>query len=256
MSKSPSLLLTIFTIGIVLGTGSTVFAQGSEKKGSATKSETQPPAKMTGEDSSASTTDTEPSAEPDQIVVEEDFWFPFRYSFADAIHDAHVDFRHGREQAAHDEIEKAMMWMKMAKGMTVNKQSESDLDIAISDLRDLAMFLKRGDLLRAAEMEKTFARAATALSKHHKFNADRAVAKNDLKLAGRHLSAAAYNVKAAARCANHEYGDDVVEIFESYFPHGSYDETVVVEENKLEAALDVIAREIETLEQKVTKASK
>ena len=254
MSKSPTLFLAVLAIGI--GTVSTVFAQGSDTKGSAMKTETQQPAETVEDSPSASVGDSKSMAEPGQIVLEEDFWFPFRYSFADAIHDAHVDFRHGREQAARDEIEKAMMWMKMAKGMTANKTSESDLDLAISDLRDLAMFLKRGDLVKAARMNKAFARAATALSRHHKFNADKAVAKNDLRLAGQHLSAAAYNIKAAARCANHEFGEDVVEIFASYFPHGSYDETIVVEENKLEAALDLISREIETLEQKVTKAAK
>ena len=250
MSKTFTLCAAALVIGA--GMGGTTFGQdGSGAKNEATKQ-----VESSTDGQSASTDQGKPATSPGWIVLEEDFWYPFRYSLADAIHDAHVDYRHGREKAASDEIKQAMMWMKMAKGMAANKETESYIDIAISDLRDLAMFLDRGDLVNAELMDKTFARAATALAKHHKFNADKAVAKNDLKLAGKHLSTAAYNIREAARCANHEYGSDVVEVFDDFFPNGSYDESVVVETNELKNALDAISAEITTLDKKLEKAAK
>ena len=85
-----------------------------------------------------------PAASDGWIIVEDDFWYPFRYSLADAIHNAHVNFRNGRETAASDEIKKAISWMKLAKGMAANKESEEDIATTIADLQDLAMFLSKG----------------------------------------------------------------------------------------------------------------
>ena len=261
MSKT----LTLFAAALVMGAGlaNDAFAQSASvsKDAAAQQGENSDGGQSASVDEkeSAAAMDADgekPTGAPGWIVVEEDFWFPFRFSFADAIHNAHEHYRHGREQAARDNVEKAMMWLKLAKGMTADKLSEENLDTAISDLRDLAMFIDRGDLVRAATMDKTFARAATALAKHHKFNADRAVAKNQLRLAGKHLATAAFNIKEASRVANHEYGSDVVEVFDNFFPDGSYDETVVVEPNAIQQALDAISAEITTLEKKVTKSSK
>ena len=202
-----------------------------------------------------SSNEGKPDANDGWIVVEEDFWYPFRYSFADAIHNAHVDYRDGREMAARDEINKAVSWLKMAKGMAANKESEADLMTAINDLRDMSMFLKKGELVQASMMDKTFARAANALAKHHKFHASKAMGKEDMKLAARHLNAAAFNIKRAAQSANHEYGSNVVALIDNYGP-GYFDETAVLEKTKLEEALDHIAKEVDTIEKKVEKAAK
>ena len=239
---------------LVIGSG---FADASFAQSGSTEKDKAPQQVKKSEEAQASDTRGEkPATSPGWVVLEEDFWFPFRYSFADAIHDAHVAYRHGREAAAADEIKKAINWLEFAKGMTADKDSELNLEVVISDLRDLKMFLERGDLVKAEVLDKAFARAATALAKHHKFNADNAVAKNELKLAGKHLSTAAYNIREASRCANHEYGSDVVEVFDNFFPNGSYDETVVVEANELKGSLDAISAEIVTLEKKLKKVAK
>ena len=224
--------------------------------GSGTKSEPQKEMNSSNATKSASAPKGEkPAASDGWIVVEEDFWYPFRYSLADAIHNAHVNFRTGRMDAASDEIQKAMSWMKLAKGMAANKESEEDIDIAINDLRDLSMFLGKGQVVQASVMNKTLARAANALAKHHKFHAVKSIAKEDMTLAARHLNAAAFNIREAAHCANHEYGNNVVEVVDDYGA-GYFDETAVVEKNKLEQALDAISSEIGTLEKKVMKAGK
>ena len=242
-------------------------AAGSSKKKSKTaeqeKSDTtaaasKPDDSKEGSDSkTAATSAKEGTADADSevIVIEEDFWYPFRYSFADAIHDAHVNYREGREKEARDEINKAINWLKLAKGMAGDKESEESLEVAISDLRDMSMFLKNGDIVRAANMELTFARAANVLAKHHNFKAKKAVAQKDMEEAARHLSAAVFNIERAAKNAGHEYGDEVVAVVTEYGP-GEIDETAVLEKNKLEQALDTIAKEIGTIEEAVKKAAK
>ena len=245
-----TLTLMIAAMALAIGTSNPAMAQDKtdQKADQNTEQKTDDQTKADKGD--------KPAASPGWLIVEEEFWFPFQYSFADALHNARVHYRHGQEKAARDEIKQAMMWMKMAKGMTANKESEADLETAISDLRDLAMFLDKGELFKASKMEATFARAATALAKHHKFNADKAAAKNEMRIAGKHLMAAAHNIKAAARSANYEYGDEVVEIFDDYSPFGFYDETIVVEKNKLSQELNSIGSEIEKLEAKVEKIGK
>ena len=250
MSKALTLCLATLIIGT--GMGNAAFAQS----GTATKDAASKNSQTSAEGQSANADAKEPAEATGKIILEEDFWIPFRYSFADAVHRAHVDYRRGRKEAAEDQIEQAIMWLKMAKNMTANEKSELDLATAIADLRDLNMFLKRGDLVNASKMDKVLSRAATAIAKHHKFNADAAVAKNDLRLASNHLSAAAYSIKEAARSANHEYGDEVVAVLDNYANEGMLDETVVIEPNKLEGALNAISEEITKLEKKLAKVAK
>ena len=76
-----------------------------------------------------------------------------------------------------------------------------------------------------------------------------------MSLAARHLNAAAFNIREAAHCANHEYGNDVVTVVDDYGA-GYFDETAAVEKNAQEQALDAISGEIEKIEKKVMKAGK
>ena len=204
--------------------------------------------------SGAVATDGKSDVGLETIVVEEDFWVPFQQSFGESIHEANVNYREGREKLACGEIKKAISWLKLAKGMTADKESEADLEIAIVDLTDLVLFLEKGELGRAAKMKNTFARAANALAKHHNFKANQAIAKDDMKKAAHHLVAAAFNLRQAALNAKHEYGDAVVAVVKEY-GLGYVEESTVIEKNKLKEALNTIAAEISTLEKKVKEAS-
>ena len=54
-------------------------------------------------------------------------------------------------------------------------------------------------------------------------------------------------VRNAARSANLEYGNEVVDIYDDYAPYGYWDDTIVFEKSKLESNLTTVKTELERL---------
>ena len=153
-----------------------------------------------------------PKASPGWVVIEEDWWSPFFYDFSTAIHNARDRYRAKEERAAGAEIDKAISWLKYAQSQAETSTAE-DLSTASNDLTDFSAMLKSGKQVLAMKLDAAFAHASLALAKHHYFKSAKAVAEGDLKTAGRHLMAATDLVRSAARSANIEYGNDIVDIY-------------------------------------------
>lgn len=189
---------------------------------------------------------TNPAASPSWILIEEVWWSPFRMDFSNSLHQARVHYRSGQEKAAASEIEKAVSWLKYAEN-DADEETAADLATAKADLTDFAEQLKDGNAPKAKQLESAFAHASTALAKHHHFKADKALAKNDLKTAGKHLLSAADHLRDAARSANYEYGSGIVEIFDTYSPLGYWDETVILDSRLLGKNLGTVESELKKL---------
>jgi hypothetical protein len=69
-----------------------------------------------------------------------------------------------------------------------------------------------------------------------------------------HLMTAVDHVRAAARSANHEYGNEIVGIYDEYAPRGYWDETIVFEKDKLASNLTTVQTELEKLAAKLKPA--
>ncbi len=191
-----------------------------------------------------------PNATPSWVVMEDDWWFPFRYDFSDTLRKARTHYRAGQEKAASAEIDKAISWLKYAESHA-NKSTAEDLSTARSDLFDYSMALKNGEPVLANRLEPALAHASAALAKHHRFESNKALAKGDLKTAAKHLMVAVDYLRDAARYVNYEYGDDFVTIYDDYAPYGCWDETVVLDKNKLQANLTTVTNELEKLAAKL-----
>jgi hypothetical protein len=166
------------------------------------------------------------------------------------LHNARARYRAGQEQAAAAEIEKAITWLHFAQSHA-NKTTQEYLSTAAVDLEDFALQLKSGKPVNARQLESAFAHASAALAKHHHFIANKALAEGDLKKAGQHLVQATDQLRDAARSANHEYGNGIVEIYDHYTPFGYWDESVVLEKSHIEASLASVADEIKKLAAKL-----
>jgi hypothetical protein len=195
-----------------------------------------------------------PKPSPGWVIVEEDWGTPFYSDFSNALHKAREHYRAKEERSAGAEIDKAISWLKYAQNQA-DKTTSEDLDTACSDLSDCSTMLKSGKQVLAAKLDISFANASKALAQHHYFKSAAAVADGDMKCAGTHLMAAADLVRSAARSANIEYGNDVVDIYNNYAPFGYWDDTVVFEKSKLESNLTSVRTELERLATKL-KASK
>ncbi len=191
-----------------------------------------------------------PKASPGWVVIEEDWWYPLRYDFLDSLHKARVHYRAKEEKAASAEIDKAVTWLKYAQD-DADKSTAEELSMARLDLMDFSAALKAGKPIIAKNLDAAFAHASAALAKHHHFKSQKALDAGDLKAAGQHLMAAVDHVQAAARSANHEYGSELVAIYDDYAPHGYWDETIVLDKNKLAANLTAVKSELEKLAAKM-----
>ncbi len=214
--------------------------------GQATKTET----KAKTDTSATAKKGEKPAASPGWIVIEEDFWFPHRYSFAESLYGARMHYRNGEEKAAAAEIDKAVTWLKYAENHA-DKSYAGELSTARADLMDFAMTLRQGGQIPAKKVSTAFKNATAALAKHHHFEASKALAEGDLKTASKHLLAAADHVKEAARSANLEYGNVITEIDDYYCPFGYWDESVTVDKTMLEKNLNSVATELGKLAKEV-----
>lgn len=191
-----------------------------------------------------------PAASPGWVIIEEDWWYPFRYDFTNSLHNARVHYRASEEEAAAAELDKAGSWLHYAMSHA-DKSTQEELSTARTDLMDFAMMLRSGKPIEAKRLDAAFAHASAALSKYHHFKANDALARNDLKTAGRHMMSAADHLRFAARSANHEYGSEVVSIFEKHAPHGYWDETIEYTSSSLGKNLTAIENELMKLGQKL-----
>jgi hypothetical protein len=207
-------------------------------------------AKKEPETTGAAKKGEQPKGAPGWVVIEEDWWLPFRYDFSEALRNARTNYVNREEKAAAAEIDKAVAWLKFAENVA-DKATSEDLATARADLEDFADAFRHGEKIEAKKYDAAFARASAALSKHHYFKATKAIAKDDLKTAGEHLKAAADHLRDAARTANYEYGQEVTDIYESYAPYGYWDETIAFEQSQLEMNLKTIKEELAKLAAKL-----
>jgi hypothetical protein len=191
-----------------------------------------------------------PAASPGSVVVDDDWWYPLRFDFLDSLDRARAHYRAREEQAAGEEIDKAVAWLKYAEDRA-DKVTAEELSTARSDLMDFSADLKSGRPIVAKKLDASFAHAAAALAKHHHYLASKALAEGDLQTAQRHLLAAADHVRAAARSANYEYGKDFVSIYDDFAPHGYWDETIRFTASSLGSNLTIIQNELDKLAAKL-----
>ena len=138
---------------------------------------------------------TKPAASPGWVVVEDDWWYPLRFDFLDSLRRARVHYRAREEQAASEEIDKAIAWLKYAQDRA-DKVTAEELSTACADLADFSTDLKSGRPIVAKKLDASFAHAAAALAKHHHYLVSKALAEGDLQTAQQHLLAAADHVRA------------------------------------------------------------
>ena len=191
-----------------------------------------------------------PAPSPGWLVIEEEWLSPFQMDFTNALHDARVHYRAGQEKAAAAEINKAISWLSYAENHA-DKNTAADLLTAKTDLMDFAAQLKNGSVPIARQLESAFANASAALAKHHHFKALKSLSEIELRIAGKHLMSAADHLRDAAQSANHEYGQDIVEMYETYSPLGYWDETVKLDRNVLTKNLQTIESELQKLASKL-----
>lgn len=184
-----------------------------------------------------------PKAAPGWVILEEDWWFPFRYDFAESLHNARVHYRAKEERAAAGEIDKAISWLKYAENHA-DKATAEELSTARADLFDFSMALKNGKPVIAKKLEAAFAHASAALARHHHYKSSEAFAKGDMRAASSHLLSAVEYLRAAARSANHEYGSEIFSFYDDYAPDGYWDDTVVIEKSQLESNLTQVEKEL------------
>lgn len=207
-------------------------------------------AKSTQASQSTTVKPEKPAASPDQVVLEDDWWFPLRDGFTDAANLARDHFRSGEEKSAAEEIEKAISWISYAQSHG-NLKTQEDLSTAKSDLQDFAAQLKRGEKPKAQQLESAFAHASAALAKHHYYKSFAALSQDDLKTAGQHLIAAVEDLREASKAASHGPGQGISDIYDYYSPNGHWDETVVFEKNQLESSLKTVDAELKKLATKL-----
>lgn len=206
--------------------------------------------KLTPKDVTATKPAEKPKVAPGWVVIEEDWWYPLRNEFANSLHQARVLYRAGQEEAAAGEIEKAIAWLKYAQ-THADLATQEDLAMARAALEDFASQLKMGKPVRALQLESAFTDASAALAKHHHFLANKALAEDDLKTAGRHLMSAVDHLRDAARSANVEVGSEIVEVYDHYSPFGFWDESVELEKSYLAANLESVDGELQKLTTKL-----
>lgn len=245
MHKTLFNCLMLFALAAVCT--STAYAQKPKATDGAAKP--TPEKKDTAKKESA-TKGAQPKASPGWVIVEDDWWVPFRYDFATALHNARVNYLNREERAAAKEIDKAVAWLKFAENVG-DKRTQEDLATARGDLDDFSEAFKRGDKVEAKEFDAAFARASAALAKHHYFQASKTIGDDDLQAAGQHLQAAVDHLRDAAHAANYEYGTEIVDIYDAYAPYGYWDETISFEQSQLEMNLKTIGDELAKLSAKL-----
>lgn len=230
-----SMLLTMVTL-LVAGVGSLHAAEPGAVKAAVKKGE-------------------KPKESPGWIVLEEDFWFPWRYEFSNWVHNAGVHFRQNEEKAAANEIMKAESWLRFAATHALPETHKS-LIAAADDLHSMHEDIGQGKLITANRLDMSLARADRALAEWHFFNAKDSLGRNDEKYAAQHLQTAARYLADAAKCARYEYGTETATLFEDINKDGNLvAEGVTVERNRLNDNLKALEFEVSKMGSVLKKAS-
>jgi hypothetical protein len=195
-----------------------------------------------------------PAASPGWVVLEEDWWLPFRYDFSSALDTANVQFRRGEEKSAANEIGRAVGWLQFAEAHATD-DTRPQLESAISEMKTLATDLENGQIMDATRLERVFSRASMALAKHHYFKASTALANNELKFAGQDLLAAAEHIQHAANSANVEYSQDLNKMRDELVKSSKIrDDLAATSMETLQRHLGKIKNELETLGKQLEKS--
>ena len=188
-----------------------------------------------------------PQDSPGWVVLEEDWFVPFRFDSLESLHDARVHYRQGEEKAAANELRKAESWLKFSAGHAepVTKKSLQD---AAAELHTLAADLEKGKLLSARDLDQPVARANQALAEWHYYKAKDNLGKDEEKWAAEDLQTAARHLQAAAESAKYEYGSDLVTVFDDIDSFGNVlGEDVIVDRNDVAANLEKIGHELKKM---------
>jgi hypothetical protein len=252
MCRNSVLYLLIATLTMAFSSIATAQAtKPTDKKAPAAPvAQAPPPPQATQSTQTLSKKGEPPKPSPGWVIVEEDWWLPLRYDFANSLFKARAHFRAGEEKAAAAEIDKAVSWLNYAE-KHADRSSAEDLATASADLSDYAVQLKSGKALNARLLDAAFAHASAALAKHHHFKAGQALAQQDMQAAGRHLMQAVDHLRDAASSANYEYGQNIVDIYEKYAPNGHWDETVILDKSEVESNLKSVEDELQKLAAKL-----
>jgi hypothetical protein len=205
------------------------------------------PAKKEATKKEAAKTGEKPKASPGWIVIEEDFWVPWRFEPIDWLHDARVHYRQKEEKAAANELRKAETWLKFAASHALPETKKS-LETAAADLGALANDIAQGKLVTANRLDYAMASADNALARWHYFKAKDSLGRSDEKVAAQHLEAAARYLQHAANSARYEYGADTVLFFEDVSKYGDFaTDEVIVEPNRLADNLQSLEKAIQQM---------
>ncbi|MCB1098915.1 MAG: hypothetical protein KDN22_25305 [Verrucomicrobiae bacterium] len=154
-----------------------------------------------------------PAASPGWLVIEENFWVPWRYEPFDWFHNAQTHYRDQEEKAAASELRKAESWLNFAAGHALPMTKKS-LEESAKDLEALAVDLDNGKVHHAANLDSALAKANRALAEWHYFKADESLARSEESDAAMNLQAAARYLRNAADSAKLEYGDEFVTVYD------------------------------------------
>jgi len=135
-------------------------------------------------------------------------------------------------------------------------QTKKALQEAAEELTTLAAQLEKGQLHNARYLDAAIAKASHALAEWHYFKAKDYLGQDDAKRAARHLQTAAQYLRAAADSANHEYGSEMMPVFESIDLYGNMIEEDIVEPKLVSKDLTVIEQEINRMAERLKSASK
>lgn len=205
---------------------------------------------------SESTSEERPATKPGWVIVEEDIWFPLRYSLHDFMDRARERFRHHEQKGAANEIRKAIAMLKIAEGQAT-PDGVKTLQETTHTLQSLAQDLDQNKVSSARELDHAVRKAYFALATHHYLKANSASAQKEMKRAGEHLQTAANYLTNAMHSAEHEFGKNVIVEIEKIDEHGRIlSEERTLEPNVLEKDLEKLHHELESLGKVIQNSAK
>lgn len=167
----------------------------------------------------AKETGAKPAASPGWIVIEESVWTPLRFEPLVSMDSIRYHYRRHEEEAAANQIDKAVSWLKLAESHALPITKEK-LTAAVSELESVSKDLRAGNTIAAAKLDGGLAKAASALGEWHYYKAKESWGRNEAKDAAKDLEMAANYLQHAANSAHYQFGPDTVEVITKLFDHG------------------------------------
>ena len=192
-----------------------------------------------------------PKAPEGWVVVEEDYLVFFDEEPQYHFERAKKHFLQGDKESAVKEIQKATAFLKLQEGRAT-AEGKKTLVISIAELKRLSENIEKGVAVSDEDLDKAFARAHLALTKHYLSKTMEQNAKEDAKKAGYDLKAAADNLEYAVKWT----GDKVDEgletgVREARILSGKMIKGTGWVAEKVSNAMEYIASESEKLSKKV-----